>query len=88
MLLLYATVATVLTLPVQNAISRHFESQADGVAMQLTHDPAPAVAAFRRLAFANLSDLRPPAPAVWLLFTHPPVADRIEAVLSEAEGTP
>jgi Zn-dependent protease with chaperone function len=88
MLLLFATVATVLTLPVQNAISRHFESQADAVAMQLTHDPAPAVAAFRRLAFANLSDLRPPAPAVWLLFTHPTVVDRIEAVLSEAKATP
>jgi Zn-dependent protease with chaperone function len=88
LLLLYATIATVLTLPVQNAISRHFESQADSVAIQLTHDPTPAVAAFRRLAFANLSDLRPPAAAVWLLFTHPPVVDRIQAVLSEAKTTP
>jgi STE24 endopeptidase len=78
----------VLTLPVQNAVSRHFESQADSVAIQLTHDPTPAVAAFRRLAFSNLSDLRPPRIAVWLLFTHPPIADRINAILSEAKATP
>jgi STE24 endopeptidase len=88
LLLLFATVATVLTLPVQNAVSRHFESQADSVAIQLTHDPTPAVAAFRRLAFSNLSDLRPPRIAVWLLFTHPPIADRINAILSEAKATP
>jgi Zn-dependent protease with chaperone function len=88
LLILFATVASVLTLPVQNAISRHFESQADAVAMQLTHDPAPAVAAFRRLAFANLSDLRPPELAVWLLYTHPPVPDRIRAVLSQAKTAP
>jgi STE24 endopeptidase len=87
MLILFATVATVLTLPIQNAVSRHFESQADSVAIQLTHDPAPAVAAFRRLAFSNLSDLRPPRAAVWLLFTHPPIADRISAILSEAKST-
>jgi STE24 endopeptidase len=85
LLLLFATVVTVLTLPFQNGISRHFESQADSVAIQLTHDPAPAVAAFRRLAFANLSDLRPPELAVWLLYTHPPVRDRIQAVLSQAK---
>jgi STE24 endopeptidase len=88
LLLLFATVATVLTLPIQNGVSRHFESQADSVAMQLTHDPTPAVAAFRRLALANLSDLRPPKLAVWVLFTHPPIADRIRAVLSEGKATP
>jgi STE24 endopeptidase len=84
LLLLFATVMTVLTLPIQNGFSRHFESQADAVAIHLTHDPGPAVAAFRRLAFANLSDLRPPELAVWLLYTHPPVQDRIQAVLSAA----
>jgi STE24 endopeptidase len=88
LLLLFATIATVLTLPIQNAVSRHFESQADSVAIHLTHDPAPAVAAFRRLAFSNLSDLRPPRVAVWLLFTHPPIADRISAILSAAKARP
>ena len=31
----------------------------------------------QRLAVANLSDPDPPAWAVWLLFDHPPVMDRI-----------
>jgi hypothetical protein len=31
----------------------------------------------RRLAVSNLSDPAPPAWAVWLLFDHPPVMDRI-----------
>ena len=31
----------------------------------------------RRLALANLSDPDPPSWAVWLLFDHPPVMDRI-----------
>jgi STE24 endopeptidase len=31
----------------------------------------------RQLAVANLSDPDPPPWAVWLLFDHPPVMDRI-----------
>jgi hypothetical protein len=29
------------------------------------------------LARSNLADLTPPRPLVWLLYTHPPVAERI-----------
>lgn len=82
-LLLFLTVLGVLVLPLQSAASRHFEREADDVAIRLTQDPDTAVAVFRRLAFANLADLRPPKPAVWLLYSHPPIPERIRAVLAE-----
>jgi STE24 endopeptidase len=83
-LVLFATVAGLLLTPVQSAVSRSFEGAADRIAFELTGDPDPAVRAFRRLALANIADLRPPAAAVWLLYSHPPIAERIAA--AEAHG--
>jgi STE24 endopeptidase len=81
-LLLFALVLGTLSLPLENAVSRRFENEADAVAIRLTQDPDTAVAAFRRLAFANLADLRPPAIAVDLLFSHPPIPERIRNALA------
>lgn len=86
LLALFAVVAGLVVLPISNGISRHHERQADTVAIELTKDPRTAVETFRRLAFANLADLRPPAVAEWLLFTHPSIPDRIERALSVAES--
>jgi STE24 endopeptidase len=80
-LLLYLTVATLMLLPAQSAVSRHFEREADSTAIRLTEDPDTGVSVFRRLAFSNIADLRPPAVAVWALYSHPPTDDRIRAVL-------
>lgn len=80
LLVLFATAAGLLLLPAQNAVSRNFERRADQIAIELTRDPATAVKVHRRLAFANLADLSPPGAAVWLLYSHPPVRDRIRAV--------
>jgi STE24 endopeptidase len=79
-LLLFVALAELAVLPAANAISRSFEAHADRIAIELTDDPDAAVTSFRRLAFSNLADLRPPGPLVWLLYTHPPTADRIRAV--------
>jgi STE24 endopeptidase len=88
LLLLFTVVVGVLLLPTESAISRSFESQADSIAIDLTNDAATAVRAFRRLAFDNIADLRPPRIAVWALFSHPPTADRIRAVVEEASSAP
>lgn len=88
LLLVFATLAGFLLLPLQNAISRRFEERADEIALELTEDPDTAIRVHRRLAFSNLSDLRPPRPAVWLLYTHPPVRARIEAAMAEKRDSP
>jgi len=87
-LLLFALGAGLVVLPIENTISRSFEGRADAIAIELSDSPNTAVRVFRRLGFANLADLKPPAPLVWVLFTHPPIPDRIEAVLSRSSGAP
>ncbi|MEA2433048.1 MAG: endopeptidase [Actinomycetota bacterium] len=82
LLLVFVSLATLILLPAQNGVSRSFESRADEIALELTHDPDAAVKAFRRLAFKNLADLRPPRPLVWLLYSHPPIPDRIGAAMA------
>lgn len=88
LLLVFATVAGLILLPIQNGISRRFEARADQIALELTHDPDTAIRVHRRLAFSNIADLRPPAPAVWLLYSHPPIADRIGAAVAERGHAP
>lgn len=82
LLLVFLVVATLIATPLQSTLSRHHEREADVVALELTEDPATAVRSFRRLAFANLADLDPPRPIVWMLFSHPPIPERIEAALA------
>lgn len=77
---LIALILGALATPFSSAISRSFEARADAIALELTDDPEPAVGAFVRLAYSNLADLRPHPLAVALLFSHPPLADRIAAM--------
>lgn len=85
LLLLFATVAGLVTSPLQLALSRRFETDADRIAIELTDDPQTPARSFYSLALSSLSDLRPPALAVALLYTHPPIVERIEHALV---GTP
>lgn len=87
-LMLFALLAGLVLQPVQNAISRSFEAEADRFAFELTGDPAPAVAAFRRLAISNIADLDPPGAAVWMFYGHPPIVERIEAAQTFSSAKP
>ena len=67
--------------PVANAISRGVEHEADVFALEITHDNDAGARSFLKLAEGNRSD---PEPAGWvklLLFTHPPLGDRIRFAL-------
>ncbi|MDQ3981338.1 MAG: M48 family metalloprotease, partial [Actinomycetota bacterium] len=88
LLLLAAAALTVVSMPLEAALSRRFEAEADEIAIRLTSDPDAAVSAFRRLALNNLADLDPPRIAVAAFYSHPPIPDRIDAVLATATQRP
>lgn len=76
LLAVYA-VASVLSLPVQNVISRQIETRADVAALTTTRDEAAFVALQKQLALSSLQD---PTPAAWSQFvfgSHPTVLQRI-----------
>jgi STE24 endopeptidase len=70
-------VAAALLTPVENAISRRYEAEADWVALRATGDGAGMAGLQKRLALADLSNPDPPGWAVALLFDHPSVMERI-----------
>ena len=77
LLVLTLFVLNLATLPVQNAISRHFERQADRAALALSRSREAYISMEVGLARSNLADITPPGWAVFLLYTHPPVLERI-----------
>lgn len=88
LLVLLSIGLTLVATPLESALSRRDEAEADRVAIGLTDDPGAAVSAFRRLALANLADLDPPAIAVAAFYSHPPIPERIDAVLATAREEP
>lgn len=63
--------------PVQNAISRHYEREADWYALENTGNTTAFASAFERLATLNKSDLDPAPLTVLMFYSHPPVRQRI-----------
>jgi STE24 endopeptidase len=84
-------VLSTLALPIQNAISRRYEAEADWIALRTTGDGPGMVRLQRRLALSDLANPQPPGWAVALLFDHPPVMQRIAVARaypsSEASGS-
>lgn len=77
MLLALVAIATVLTSPVHNSISRQIEARADVDALRATNAPQPFAALQRRLAVKSLADPTPPAWSQWWFGSHPTVLERI-----------
>ncbi|GAA2279811.1 hypothetical protein GCM10010149_24730 [Nonomuraea roseoviolacea subsp. roseoviolacea] len=71
------SLATVLSGPALNLVSRHVEARADVHALDLTKDPATFVAMQKRLAITNISDLSPDAVEYALFASHPSTPERI-----------
>jgi STE24 endopeptidase len=77
-LALLALVAGGLLLqPLDNAVSRRFEAEADWTALETTRDPAAARALFRAFTREALEDPTPPRWAYQATATHPSIEERI-----------
>jgi STE24 endopeptidase len=76
----------ILLEPLQNAMSRRFERQADRYALQRTGNRDAYHSAFCKLARLNKDDPTPHRLDVLLFHSHPPVAERL-AMAEEAVGS-
>ena len=76
---LFFTLYGLITMPVQNGISRHFERQADRYAIGTIGDAAPFITSMERLADMNLADKEPHPIIEFWFYSHPAVGKRIEA---------
>jgi STE24 endopeptidase len=77
----------LVTMPLGNAYSRWRERRADAYALQATGKSRAYASAMTRLANQNLADADPEPWVVWLLYSHPPLSERIRVAeaYSEAE---
>ncbi|MFF4987324.1 M48 family metallopeptidase [Streptosporangium saharense] len=78
------SLATVLSGPAQNVVSRHIEARADAHALDLTRQPATFVAMQKRLAVTNIADLSPNIVEYLLYASHPTTPQRIAMARSWA----
>jgi STE24 endopeptidase len=64
--------------PLESAISRRFEREADDFALDLMRTGEPMTSALKRLAADNLANLSPHPLYAWFYYSHPPLVERIE----------
>jgi Zn-dependent protease with chaperone function len=75
--LLVLVVLNLLASPLQNAISRHMEAEADWMALRTTHDPAGAIQLFHRFVPTTLEEPSPSTFDYLMLENHPAIVQRI-----------
>ena len=84
-LALLMTAFGLLLMPIQAAFSRALERRADRFALDLTRDGTAYAGAMARLATQSLADPDPPPTVVFMLYSHPSIAERIRSA-REAEA--
>jgi Zn-dependent protease with chaperone function len=75
------SLVSYLGAPLTNALSRRVEHEADVYALELTRDNDAGARSFLALARDNKSDPEPPAWVRLVLYSHPPLGDRIRFAL-------
>jgi STE24 endopeptidase len=67
--------------PVEAAISRKFEREADDFSIRLMQTAAPMKSALKKLAADNLANLIPHPLYAWFYYSHPPLVERITRLM-------
>ncbi|MDP6685501.1 MAG: M48 family metalloprotease, partial [Candidatus Omnitrophota bacterium] len=79
LILVYAIIS-IINIPIlvlNNAYSRKLEKQADRFALELTNKKAAFISTMKKLAEQNLADLTPGKFYKIILYSHPPISERI-----------
>jgi STE24 endopeptidase len=84
--MLVAAVLGLIAMPLGNAYSRWRERMADRYALDSTGKPQAFADAMTRLANQNLADADPAAWEVFLLYSHPPIRERVAAAQKFSAG--
>lgn len=79
--MLYSPVETILSI-VMNVFSRKNEYEADAFAAD-TYEPEHMISALKKLSGDNLSNLTPHPFYVFVNYSHPPVIERIKAIMKK-----
>lgn len=74
----------LITMPLENAISRWRENMADDYALRSTGKAEAFASAFTRLANQNLGEVDPEKWVVFLFYSHPPLGERIEKAINRS----
>jgi STE24 endopeptidase len=74
---LVLTVLALLAAPIENAVSRRYEAEADWRALNATRDPAADASLFREFGRSSLEEPNPPLLDYLWLENHPTLAQRI-----------
>ncbi len=86
LLIAITTIAGLVSLPLQNALTRQLEARADGHALALTDDPSSVERMEERLATTNLADVDPPCLEYLIFASHPSIVERMAAARAYARG--
>ncbi len=80
LLAIILTIYGLITTPLQNIISRHFERQADRYAVLQTGKKEQFISALEKLADQNLADRSPHPVIEFLFYSHPSIERRVRMV--------
>jgi STE24 endopeptidase len=86
--LLVLAVAGLAAAPLENAVSRRYEAEADWRALEATHDPADARRLFQNFARTSLQEPDPPLLGYLWLENHPTLMQRIAMARNFASASP
>ncbi len=76
-IILLVSLFSFITGPIQNVMSRHFERQADEMALRLTGEYDAQISLMTGLAESNLSNVKPHPIIKVMLYSHPSIMERI-----------